>query len=325
MDTDSRDLLDMLTLMYLAATSKTEGRGAKAKQVTTDRLSDEALSDLARNGYIRISKGAGGRIELTPAGAGTGEFMKQLFSAFQQDIFATVAAGAGMQEKKQKKQGNPAFKFHIELDLGHDLTCWRDIVVPRHITFGQFHEIIQSAFLWEDSHLFEFRLTTHGRKIEIVSDADGAGEAFTAIAHNGPVDAESMTIDEVFPRTKNAVYEYDFGDSWLHSIHLAETIRSYPGTLPCCTAGEGAAPPEDVGGAYGFREFLSALSDVTDPDHDGTVTWAGAENYGPFDLDEVNERMQHWYRASGGDSGEEEDSLETETSGGADILTFPQK
>ncbi len=325
MDTDSRDLLDMLTLMYLAATSKTEGRGAKAKQVTTDRLSDEALSDLARNGYIRISKGAGGRIELTPAGAGTGEFMKQLFSAFQQDIFATVAAGAGMQEKKQKKQGNPAFKFHIELDLGHDLTCWRDIVVPRHITFGQFHEIIQSAFLWEDSHLFEFRLTTHGRKIEIVSDADGAGEAFTAIAHNGPVDAESMTIDEVFPRTKNAVYEYDFGDSWLHSIHLAETIRSYPGTLPCCTAGEGAAPPEDVGGAFGFREFLSALSDVTDPDHDGAVEWAGTENYGPFDLDEVNERMQHWYRASGGDSEEEEDSLEAETSGGADILTFPQK
>lgn len=324
MDTDSRDLLDMLTLMYLAATSKTEGRGAKAKQVTTDRLSDEALSDLARNGYIRISKGAGGRIELTPAGAGTGEFMKQLFSAFQQDIFATVAAGAGMQEKKQKKQGNPAFKFHIELDLGHDLTCWRDIVVPRHITFGQFHEIIQSAFLWEDSHLFEFRLTTHGRKIEIVSDADGAGEAF-ATAKNDTIDAEAIALDEVFPRTKTAVYEYDFGDSWLHSIHLAETIRSYPGTLPCCTAGEGAAPPEDVGGAYGFREFLSALSDVTDPDHDGAVEWAGTENYGPFDLDEVNERMQHWYRASGGDSKEEEDSLETETSGGADILTFPQK
>lgn len=104
MDTDSRNVLDMLTLMYLAATSKTEGRGAKAKQVTTDRLSDEALSDLARNGYIRISKGAGGRIELTPAGAGTGEFMKQLFSAFQQDVFATVAAGAGTQEKKQKSR-----------------------------------------------------------------------------------------------------------------------------------------------------------------------------------------------------------------------------
>ncbi len=322
MDTDSRDLLDMLTLMYLAATSKAEGRGSKTKQVSTGTLSREALADLARSGYIRVSKDPAGRIELTPAGAATGEFMKELFSAFQEDIFTTVAASSKKQEKKRQ---NPAFKFHIVLDLGHDLTCWRDIVVPQHITFGQFHEIIQSAFLWEDSHLFEFRLTTHGRKIEIVSNADGAGEAFAAIAHNGPVDAESMTIDEVFPRTKNAVYEYDFGDSWLHSIHLAETIRSYPGTLPCCTAGEGAAPPEDVGGSYGFREFLSALSDVTDPDHDGAVTWAGTENYGPFDLDEVNERMQHWYRASRGDSEEEEDSLETGTSGGADILTFPQK
>lgn len=324
MDTDSKNLLGMLTLMYLAATSKTEGRGAKAQQVTTDRLSDEALSDLARNGYIRIPKDAGGRVELTPAGAGTGEFMKQLFSAFQQDIFATVAAGTGAQEKKQKKQGNPAFKFHIELDLGHDLTCWRDIVVPQHITFGQFHEIIQSAFLWEDSHLFAFRLTTHGRKVEITNEMDAAGNAFMGPAYS-PVNAESVLLDEVFPRTKNAVYEYDFGDSWMHSIHLEETIHDYAGTLPCCTAGEGAAPPEDVGGAFGFREFLSALSDVTSPDHDGAVTWAGTESYGPFDLDEVNERMQRWYRASGGDSEEEEDSLETGTSGGADILTFPQK
>lgn len=321
MDTDSRDLLDMLTLMYLAATSKAEGRGSKTKQVSTGTLSREALADLARSGYIRVSKDPAGRIELTSAGAATGEFMKELFRAFQEDIFTTVAAGSKKQEKKCQ---NPAFKFHIVLDLGHDLTCWRDIVVPQHITFGQFHEIIQSAFLWEDSHLFAFRLTTHGRKVEITNEMDAAGNAFMGPAYS-PVNAESVLLDEVFPRTKNAVYEYDFGDSWTHAIHLTETIRSYPGTLPCCTAGEGAAPPEDVGGAYGFREFLSALSDVTNPDHDSAVTWAGTESYGPFDLDEVNERMQRWYRASGGDSEEEEDSLETGTSGGADILTFPQK
>lgn len=324
MDTDSKNLLDMLTLMYLAATSKTEGRGAKAQQVTTDRLSDEALSDLARNGYIRIPKDAGGRVELTPAGAGTGEFMKQLFSAFQQDIFATVAAGTGAQEKKQKKQGNPAFKFHIELDLGYGLTCWRDIVVPQHFTFGQLHETIQSAFLWEDSHFFEFRLTTHGKKVVIEEDANVPGEAFTT-AKNDTIDAEAIALDEVFPRTKNAVYEYDFGDSWMHSIHLEETIHDYAGTLPCCTAGEGAAPPEDVGGAFGFREFLSALSDVTNPDHDGAVEWAGTESYGPFDLEETNKRMWRWFNAGGNDDTDGKDGLEAGNAGGADILTFPQK
>lgn len=61
MDTDSKDLLDILTLTYLALTSKTEGKGSKAKQVTTDRLADEALADLARNGYIHVSKGPGER------------------------------------------------------------------------------------------------------------------------------------------------------------------------------------------------------------------------------------------------------------------------
>ncbi|QUC02817.1 plasmid pRiA4b ORF-3 family protein [Atopobium sp. oral taxon 416] len=320
MDTDSKDLLDMLTLTYLALTSKTEGKGSKAKQVTTDRLADEALADLAHNGYIHVSKGPGERMELTPAGATTGAFMKELFSAFQQDIYATVAADS---EKQQKPQ-NSAFKFHIELDLGHDLTCWRDIAVPQHITFGQFHEIIQSAFLWEDSHLFEFRLTTHGKKIVIEEDADEPGEAFTTLK-NDTVDAEAIMIDEIFPRTKNAVYEYDFGDSWMHSIHLEETIRSYPGTLPRCTAGEGAAPPEDVGGVFGFREFLSALSDATNPDHDDAVEWADTENYGPFDLDEVNDRMQRWFNTGGRDDADGEDSLEADNTGETDVLTFPQK
>lgn len=324
MDTDSRDLLDMLTLMYLAATAKTEGRGAKAKQVTTDRLSDEALADLARNGYIRRSKGSDGRIELTAAGAGTGEFMKQLFGAFQQDIFATVAAGSGKKEKAQGKSQNPAFKFHIELGLGQGLTCWRDIVVPQDITFGQFHEAIQSAFLWEDAHLFSFRLTTHGRKIEIEEDADEPGGAFAATRNEDAVDAEAIALDEVFPRTKNAVYEYDFGDSWTHSIHLEETIRDYPGALPCCTAGEGAAPPEDVGGALGFRDFLAAFSDVTNPEHEEAVEWADETGYGPFDLDEVNRRMQRWLDDGGVNGSDADDSMEAGT-GGADILTFPQK
>ncbi|MCI2051251.1 MAG: plasmid pRiA4b ORF-3 family protein [Atopobiaceae bacterium] len=321
MDTDSRDLLDMLTLMYLAATSKAEGRGSKTKQVSTGTLSREALADLARSGYIRVSKDPAGHIELTSAGAATGEFMKELFSAFQEDILTTVAAGSKKQEKKRQ---NPAFKFHIVLDLGHDLTCWRDIVVPQHITFGQFHEIIQSAFLWEDSHFFEFRLTTHGKKVVIEEDANEPGEAF-ATAKNDTIDAEAIALDEVFPRTKNAVYEYDFGDSWMHSIRLEETVHDYAGTLPCCTAGEGAAPPEDVGGAYGFREFLSALSDVTDPDHDGAVEWAGTENYGPFDLEETNKRMWRWFNAGGNDDIDGKDGLEAGNAGGADILTFPQK
>ena len=111
----------------------------------------------------------------------------------------------------------------------------------------------------------------------------------------------------------------------MHSIHLEETIHDYAGTLPCCTAGEGAAPPEDVGGAFGFREFLSALSDVTSSDHDGAVEWAGTESYGPFDLEETNKRMWRWFNAGGNDDTDGKDGLEAGNAGGADILTFPQK
>ena len=40
-----------------------------------------------------------------------------------------------------------------------------------------------------------------------------------------------------------------------------------------------ACPPEDVGGAWGYEEFLGAITDPEHEDHDGLLEWAG----GPFD------------------------------------------
>jgi hypothetical protein len=40
-----------------------------------------------------------------------------------------------------------------------------------------------------------------------------------------------------------------------------------------------ACPPEDVGGAWGYEEFLAALADPEHEGHDGLLEWAG----GAFD------------------------------------------
>ena len=63
-------------------------------------------------------------------------------------------------------------------------------------------------------------------------------------------------------------YIYDFGDHWAHRIIVEPATRSrVPGNSPLCLAGEGACPPEDVGGPPGYAQFLEALSDAAHSDH----------------------------------------------------------
>jgi len=56
-----------------------------------------------------------------------------------------------------------------------------------------------------------------------------------------------------------------------------------------CLAGERACPPEDVGGVWGYGEFLEAIRDPEHPQHEDYIGWIGGE-FDPeaFDLKQVN-------------------------------------
>jgi hypothetical protein len=50
-------------------------------------------------------------------------------------------------------------------------------------------------------------------------------------------------------------------------------------------------PPEDVGGAPRYEEFLAALADPSNSEHEDLKAWiGGAFDPAAFDLAEVNER-----------------------------------
>jgi hypothetical protein len=61
-------------------------------------------------------------------------------------------------------------------------------------------------------------------------------------------------------------YQYDFGDSWWHTIVVEEflTLATTP-KHGSCLAGERARPPEDVGGVPGFERLLETIGDRDDP------------------------------------------------------------
>ena len=58
------------------------------------------------------------------------------------------------------------------------------------------------------------------------------------------------------------------------------------------TRRELSCPPEDVGGPFGYIEFLQAFAHKTHPGHEEMVDWAG-EYFDPerFDLSEANEML----------------------------------
>jgi hypothetical protein len=42
-----------------------------------------------------------------------------------------------------------------------------------------------------------------------------------------------------------------------------------------CLDGQGACPPEDVGGIGGYEQFLEALADPLHEEHDDMLVWVG--------------------------------------------------
>ena len=75
-------------------------------------------------------------------------------------------------------------------------------------------------------------------------------------------------------------YAYDFGDGWSHRLTVEKVLAPEPGgSYPRCVSGRRACPPEDVGGPWGYDEFLAAMTDPAHPEHAERREWMG----GPFD------------------------------------------
>ncbi|WP_241691205.1 plasmid pRiA4b ORF-3 family protein [Roseovarius sp. A46] len=151
----------------------------------------------------------------------------------------------------------------------------RHIEVPLKIRLDRLHEVIQAAMGWTDTHLYEFRVGDAGWG---VPDPDGF--------YDGPMDAKKMTLEKMIDQTgtRTIQYVYDFGDDWDHSIRIERVNEAAPGmTYPRLLKASGASPPEDVGGAWGYEEFLEALADPNHEQHTDMVHWSG----GNFDAEDA--------------------------------------
>jgi hypothetical protein len=175
--------------------------------------------------------------------------------------------------------------------LGSKPSIWRRIIVRDDITFATFHEIIQIAMGWENYHLYEFDL---GNFRLGIPEEDDFMEMSMDIE-----DASKIQLSQ-FIQLEGARlrYTYDFGDNWEHLIEVEQVGPvDEKQKYPFCLKGKGACPPEDCGGAFGYKEFLEAIKDKKHPEHREMLEWAGGK-FDPdhFDIDDVNEELKQFQR-----------------------------
>jgi len=166
---------------------------------------------------------------------------------------------------------------------------WRRLIIPSNITFYKFHKIIQSAFGWQDYHLFNFDFKDF---VIHIPDPDWApGELYGVPEKN----AKRTKIDKYVIEGQRFIYTYDFGDNWQHEIIVEKIIDAEEGVhYPLCLDGERHRPPEDVGGTGGYDMFLKTIRDSNHPEHEHMLIWAekdtGGRKFDPeyFYKNEVN-------------------------------------
>lgn len=171
----------------------------------------------------------------------------------------------------------------------------RRLEVPLTIRLDRLHLVLQAAMGWTNSHLYEIRIGDVGWG---VPDPDFG---------DGPLDARKTRLIDVLKDvgTRSLTYLYDFGDGWEHTIRLERVTEAIPGVAyPRLIEATGRCPPEDVGGPWGYREFLETIADPDHEEHDDTVTWAGGE-FDPniVDVDNLKAAVaalaKRWSRSSG--------------------------
>jgi hypothetical protein len=178
----------------------------------------------------------------------------------------------------------PASVYRLRVALeGSTPRIWRRLEVFAETRLSELSAVLLAAMGWEDSHLHQFavRGTYYGRP-----HSDYGGET---------LDEARYTLAQVAPNSKDIFrFEYDFGDSWNHSVTVQAIIPAENGArYPRCTGGANACPPEDCGGIWGYAHLLEVLADPKHKEYKELLQWVGG-SFDPehFDPEEVNAALR---------------------------------
>ena len=187
----------------------------------------------------------------------------------------------------RKKAKIIASIYQIKITLqGCKPPIWRRIQVIGNTTLYQLHEIIQVAMDWENCHLHQFTIekTYYGKpeKSDMGFGVDVKNEKTAKLRR--------VVTGERF----KFLYEYDFGDSWIHTVLVEKVIVPEPGVkYPICLAGKRACPPEDCGGVWRYAGMMQIREQPNHAEYEDALEWLGSDfDPEPFSVDAVNVELK---------------------------------
>jgi hypothetical protein len=189
--------------------------------------------------------------------------------------------------RSRTENSNLLFQFKITL-LEITPPIFRQIQVPD-CTLGELHEIIQAGMSWENCHLHRFIID---------GERYGVPEPELKLKNE-----DKVILSQIVPKDGKGfrfIYEYDFGDGWMHEVIFEGcSPNKFGQNYPVCLDGSRAGPPEDVGGPYGYDEFLEAIADPKHERHGELLEWIGGRfNPEQFDAKTATVAMMKAVRKS---------------------------
>lgn len=213
-----------------------------------------------------------------------------------------------------------AYIIRIEL-IDSDPLIWRKLIMTAGATFKRLHDAIQmttnfqSGYPNSDYHLFEFDL----KKVIVTNDENAylehhhykknkkiyeerlksmpAESLKFEIPYQEKIKIEvrkpaTIKIDNYLEELNEIRYNYDFGDDWRFIIKLEAIVDDYYFGYPTLLDGAEIAPPEDVGGLYGFYEFLKIYNDSNHPKNKDIKEWSQSQYFKEYDPDNINNNLK---------------------------------
>lgn len=163
---------------------------------------------------------------------------------------------------------------------------WRRILVKSDLSLLDFHKIIQTCTGWTNFHLHQFIKDNIRYTIKT---------PYNVLNEYDNINEKNVKIHDLLKIEKEKIiYEYDFGDSWIHIIILEKILPIYKNMeYPICIKGKRSFPPEDCGSYCGYENMLEILKNSKHKEYKSYIEWLGGKfDSEYFNKDEINNLLK---------------------------------
>lgn len=228
------------------------------------------------------------------------EEFEKLIGAFitehNERIEAEKAINKIKKAKTRKKRSKPKYYLQLKISLnGVKPLVWRRVIVDPTLILMDMNEVIWSVMPWMGHHLHCF-----SNKFIYVSPPY-EDDYIPSDPYNTD-NYDDLIIGDFFEKEGDKCnYEYDFGDSWNHTVKLEKFVEPLKDRRAKFVTGRSMAPPDDCGGIMGYEELKEIMANPNHPEYKEMKEWIGMEEdenfdpkylgFTPEEIKEINEEF----------------------------------